>query len=116
METTYITLTAREILVEGDAVQRVSGGGARQLVCVRKAARAEEKSAGKVIDMAAWKAAREVETVEDELWYEEPEQICETPAAPIRRGGHSALTPDLWASAAVIGVMAVLLVRILIGF
>ena len=31
METTYYTLTAREILVEGAAVQRASGDGARQL-------------------------------------------------------------------------------------
>ena len=54
METTYYTLTAREILVEGAAVQRASGDSARQLVCVRKTAQTTPVPEGKVIDLAAW--------------------------------------------------------------
>lgn len=123
METTYYTLTAREILVEGAAVQRASGDGARQLVCVRKAARPAARNEGKVIDLAAWKADREEEARLEKLWYDgvderlsqELEENFAQPAPRARRSRKRVLSPDLWASAAVIGVMVILAVRLLMG-
>ena len=120
METTYYTLTAREILVEGAAVQRASGDSARQLVCVRKTAQTAPAPAGKVIDLAAWKADREEETRLEELWYdgvdERLEAEREVPAPRTRSRRKNALNLDLWASVGVIGVVAVLLVRVLFAF
>ena len=123
METTYYTLTAREILVEGAAVQRASGDGARQLVCVRKTAQPAARSEGKVIDLAAWKADREEEARLEELWYDgvderlsrEFEEEFAAPAPRARRSHKRVLSPDLWASVAVIGVMVILGVRLLVG-
>lgn len=124
METIYCTLTAREILMEGAAVQRASGDSARQLVCVRKAAQSVPAQGGKVIDMAAWKADRQEEARLEELWYagidEDPgADLEEEYAAPVpraRRSHKSRLSMDLWASLAVIGAMAVLAVRLLTAF
>lgn len=121
METTYYTLTAREILVEGAAVQRASGDGARQLVCVRRAAQSVPAAEGKVIDLAAWKADREEEARLEELWYdgvdeslgEELEMEYAAPAPRARRSHKRGLTPDLWASVSVVGVMVILAVRLL---
>ena len=62
METTYYTLTAREIIVSGDGISAAVGAPARQLVCVRRPASQEEQAQDNVIDLAAWKAAREEET------------------------------------------------------
>lgn len=123
METTYYTLTAREILVEGAAVQRASGDSARQLVCVRKAAKPAVRNEGKVIDLAAWKADREEEARLEELWYDgvderlssEFEETFTEPAPRARRSHRRGLSPDLWASAAVIGVMVILGIRLLMG-
>ena len=68
METTYYTLTAREIIVSGDGISAAVGAPARQLVCVRRPASQEEQAQDNVIDLAAWKAAREEETrLEEEL-------------------------------------------------
>lgn len=118
METTFYTLTAREIIVEGAAVQQVSGG-ARQLVCVRKAAE-KVGAGGKVIDMAAWKADHEAEALQEELWYgdegEAAEEVMVKPVQRAEKTGRSVLNMELWASLAVIGVMAVLLVRVLGAF
>ena len=124
METTYYTLTAREILVEGAAVQRASGDCARQLVCVRKTAQSAPASGGKVIDLAAWKADREEEARLEAMWYdgvdealgEDLDDEYEAPAPRTRRNHKSALNLDLWASVGVIGVVAVLLVRVLFAF
>ncbi len=124
METTYYTLTAREILVEGAAIQRASGDSARQLVCVRKAAHDAPVKEGKIIDLAAWKADREEEARLEQLWYgdvdeelgQDLEEDYAAPAPRARRSHRSALGLDLWASVAVIGVMAVLAVRLLAGF
>ena len=127
METTYYTLTAREILVEGAAVQRASGDGARQLVCVRKAAESSSSGGGKVIDLAAWKADREEVARLEEEWYGDvaeeafdpdyegaPEQNRHVPRN--RRSHKTASKLEMLSCVAVIGVMAVLLVRILLGF
>lgn len=126
METTYYTLTAREILVEGAAVQRASGDGARQLVCVRSTARPAAAGAGKVIDLAAWKAERDTQDGEDvysEAWYDAPQEEhepdareAEAAAAMRTRRSRRASAPDLWASAAVVCVMVILAVRLLTGF
>lgn len=116
METTYYTLTAREVLVEGAAVQQASGG-VRQLVCVRKAPD-REPAGGKVIDLNAWKADREEEARLEELWYDGVDEALEQEPArpePRARSRRSVLNLELWTSFAVVGVMAVLLVRILAG-
>lgn len=123
METTYYTLTAREILVEGAAVQRASGDGARQLVCVRKTAQSAP-AAGKVIDLAAWKADREEEERLEQLWYgdldedfgEDLEDSYEIPAPRVRRVHKSFLNLEVWSSLAVIGVMVILVSRVLGAF
>ncbi len=123
METTYYTLTAREILVEGAAVQRASGDGARQLVCVRKTAQTAPVPQGKVIDLAAWKADREEEARLEEQWYADVAELPEDDgvyeyevAAPRARRNHKReLSLDMWASVGVIGVAVVLLVRVLFG-
>ena len=127
METTYYTLTAREILVEGAAVQRASGDGARQLVCVRKAAERTPAGGGKVIDLAAWKADREEVARLEEEWYGDVAEEAFDPDyedaseqstyAPRKRRSHKiAAKLEMLSCVAVIGVMAVLLVRILLGF
>ena len=53
METTYYTLTAREIIVSGDGISAAVGAPARQLVCVRRPASQEEQAQDNVIDLAA---------------------------------------------------------------
>ena len=113
METTYYTLTAREIMVTGDAVEKVSGG-ARQLVCVRKAAQAVENTParGKVIDFAAWKADLEEE------WYGGVDEALEQPVAhPSRaRRDHKRavlIGGEFLATLSVVAVMAILALRLL---
>lgn len=127
METMYYTLTAREILVEGAAMQRASGDGARQLVCVRKAAQSEP-AGGKVIDLAAWKADREEEARLEELWYgdvaaeafdPEYEEAAASETEYVRRERRShkaAQRLELISCAAVIAVMAALVIRVWFGF
>lgn len=61
METTYYTFTAREIVVEGQQVAAAAGGPARQLLCVRRGAERAADAGDKIIDLAAWKFAREEE-------------------------------------------------------
>lgn len=119
METTYYTLTAREILVEGEAVEKACGG-ARQLVCVRRAAeRPEARNEGKVIDLAAWKADREEEARLEELWYDGVDEALEEPAAPAQpraRRDHRRTVlfgGELLATLSVTAVMAALLMQIL---
>ena len=127
METTYYTLTAREILVEGAAVQRASGDGARQLVCVRKAPQNAPADGGKVIDLAAWKAHREELARLEEEWYgdvageafdpDHEEASLRDEFIPRSRRSHKAAAKlEMLSCAAVIGVMAVLLIRIIFGF
>ncbi len=114
METTYYTLTAREILVEGAAVEQVSGGSGRRLVCVRAAggAAARKEQRGKVIDLAAWQADRE-ELPEEPQW-EEERPAPRHPAAPRPRRSRSALGLELLASLSVTAVALVLLVQALL--
>lgn len=120
METTYYTLTAREIMVTGDAVEKVSGG-ARQLVCVRKAAHAVEDgpARGKVIDFAAWKADREEEARLEDEWYNGVDEALEQPVEhrPRARRDHRRtvlIGGELLATLSVIGVMAILALRLMI--
>lgn len=114
METTYYSLNAREIIVSGDGVEQVSGGGARQLVCMRRSAALPRREAqGKVIDLAAWRQARQEE--EQEEWYDEPEEAAAQPQPRARRD-HSRtalVSAELLASLSVVGVMALLLLRVL---
>ena len=127
METTYYTLTACEIMVEGTAVQRASGDGARQLVCVRKTARTAPAE-GKVVDLAAWKADREERARLEEAWYGDVAEEAFDPAYEdlsaeetayvprVRRSHKRMMDLERLSCVAVIGVMAVLMVRILLGF
>ena len=80
METTYYTLTAREIIVSGDGISAAVGAPARQLVCVRRPASQEEQAQDNVIDLAAWKAAREEETRLEEEWYAGVDEALAEPA------------------------------------
>ncbi len=120
METTYYTLTARELMVTGDAVEKVSGG-ARQLVCVRKADHAVESdpARGKVIDFAAWKADREEEERLESEWYAGVDEALEQPVRhePRPRRDHKKTVlvgGELLATLSVIGVMVILALRLMI--
>ena len=118
METTYYTLTAREIVVSGDAVANVSGAPARQLVCVRKPVQRTEQKRDNVIDLFAWKAAREEEQRLEEEWYEGVDERLEQPAAVVPRprrdhGRTVLLGGEFLATLSVIGAMALLMIRIL---
>lgn len=120
METTYYTLNAREIVVAGERVANVSGG-ARQLVCVRKAARPGDGTPahGKIIDFTAWKAEREEEERLEAEWYEGVDEALEQPVEhrPRARRDHRRtvlIGGELLATLSVIGVMALLALRIMI--
>lgn len=118
METTYYTLTAREIIVSGDAVANAAGAPARQLVCVRRPAAEERPVRDNVIDLAAWRADREEAARLEDEWYEGVDERLEQPAAvePRLRRDHSRpvlLGGELLATLSVIGAMAVLIVRML---
>ena len=117
METTYYTLTAREIVVEGAEVQQACGGSGRRLVCVRKAPETRPaEPAGKVIDLAAWRADREAEPFQG--WADEPEweedrshPAPETRKNGARRGVKAALGLEILASLSVVTVALVLLAQ-----
>lgn len=118
METTYYTLTAREIIVSGDAVAKAAGAPARQLVCVRKPAAEERPVQDNVIDLAAWKADREEAARLEDEWYEGVDERLEqsVPAEPRPRRDHSRpvlLGGEFLATLSVIGAMALLIVRML---
>ena len=107
METTYYTITAREILVSGDGV-RQAAGGARQLVCRRCGGRTPARD--NIIDLAAWKAAREEPDPE-------PERAVTACGRRPRRDRREQvlLGGELLATVCVIGVMLLLAARILVG-
>ena len=122
METTYYTLTAREIIVTGEAVEQVSGGEARRLVCLRRSSGEEKKTedGGKIIDLAAWKAAREEEARLEAEWCAGVDQALEEPAEVPARPRRDHRRPILWgaellASLAVAGTMVLLMIRICLG-
>lgn len=95
METTYYTLTAREIIVSGDGISAAVGAPACQLVCVRRPASQEEQAQDNVIDLAAWKAAREEETRLEEEWYAGVDEALAEPAPipPRPRRNHQETGP-----------------------
>ena len=118
METTYYTLTAREIIVSGDGISAAVGAPARQLVCVRRPASQEEQAQDNVIDLAAWKAAREEETRLEEEWYAGVDEALAEPAPkppppPRNHNKRVLLGGELLATLSVIGTMALLAARIL---
>ena len=121
METTYYTLTAREIIVSGDAVAKaevVGGSPARQLVCVRQPAERSRKK-DNVINLADWKAAREEEQRLEDEWYDGVDERMETYVAPAPRArrDHKATVlvgGELLATLSIIGTMAILMVRLLV--
>lgn len=123
METTYYTLTAREIIVEGAAVQQVSGGSGRRLVCVRKAPeQTAVRPGGKVIDLMAARKEREeaqaaymAQTEPEPEW---DEGVPECPEEPRRTRTHGkpALAAEILASLSVAAVAIVLLGQVLAMF
>lgn len=120
METTYYTLTAREIIAAGDAVANAAGAPARQLVCVRKPLAEAEGKRDNVISLTAWKAAKEEEERLEAEWYDGVEQRLEQAAVPAPRScrDHNRtvlLGGELLATLSVIGTMALLMARILMG-
>ena len=121
METMYYTVTAREIVASGDAVAKVSGAPARQLMCVRKPVQKEaRRERDNVIDLAAWKAAREEEHRLEEEWYHGvDERLARSdPVTPRPRRDHRSavlFSGELLATLSVVGAMALLMARILFG-
>lgn len=116
METTYYTLTAREIIVTGGAVANAAGAPARQLVCVRRPVTSDSPEKSNVIDLAAWKAAREEEGRLEAEWYDGVDLRLEQPAEPVRRPrrDHKVLLGgELLATLSVVGAMLLLMVRML---
>ena len=118
METTYYTFTAREIVVEGQQVATAAGGPARQLLCVRRGAERAADAGDKIIDLAAWKSAREEEARLESEWYDGVDEALEQPApaeARPRRDHKRAVLfgGELLATLSVVGTMALLMVRIL---
>ena len=122
METTYYTLTSREVIISGDGVAQAAGGAPeRQVVLLRTAANTASAPAraDNVIDLAAWKSAREEEARLEEEWYggvdEAPAQPA--PAQPRPRRSHRSavlLGGELLATLSVVGTMAVLMARMLL--
>lgn len=103
MKTTYYTLTARKVMVDGNAVRKDNGDYVRQLVCVRKADCPSGK--GKVIELADWRARAE-----------EPAEAPKSAqaASAHTRSALSFFTMENFACMAVIGTMAALILRLLI--
>lgn len=116
METAYYTFTAREIIVEGAQVAAAAGAPARQLVCVRRGGEPREDGS-KVIDLAAWKSAREEEAQLERQWYDGVDEALEHPAAPQARPRRDRrrtvlIGGELLATLSVIGTMVILMLRI----
>lgn len=81
MKTAYFTLTTQ------DALEQAAGEGAGALWVRTPPA---PRGAGKVIDLAAWKARKEQEALEEDAWTEEDElawllETEELPPPPERR-------------------------------
>lgn len=119
METTYYTFTAREILVSGDGVKQAVGGARRLALARRPAAEGRLIRRDNVVDLAAWRAAREEEQA-GEAWEEDLSQVW-APAPAVqprpRRDHRSRILygGELLASLSVVGVMVLLVIRILGG-
>lgn len=115
METTYYTFTAREILVTGDGVEQAVGG-ARRLVFARRATRPVQPAhKDNVIDLDAWRMAREEEAAMEVSGRPSP------PASDVqlkpRRDRRSRILfgGELLASLSVVGAMVLLMIRVLGG-
>ncbi len=120
METVYYTLTARGIEVEGELEQAV--GAPRRVMLVHPSKAAPEKRGDNVVDLAAWRAAKEAETDRDEAedgHADEPRQDegparSEETARRARREHTVLITGELLSTLAILAVAAALLVRILV--
>ncbi len=118
METVYYTLTAWGIEEEG-ALEQAVGAPRRVKLVRRPRAAAGEKRGDNVIDLAAWRAAREAEEdcpggAERD---EEPVRTAAPAPRPSRRERLRSgvlFTGELLATLSVIAVAAALLVRILV--
>ena len=117
METTYYTLTAREIIVSGDGVEQAVGAGRRVVYARRPAQAPLTERSGKVIDLTAWRSAQAAEEREQAwpAWEDEPLEP-DGKGAPRPRRDHKnqvLLGGELLATLSIIGAMAMLMTRML---
>ncbi len=117
METTYYTLTAREIIVSGDGVEQAVGAGRRVVYARRPAQAPLTERSGKVIDLTAWRSAQAAEEREQAwpAWEDEPLEP-DGKGAPRPRRDHKnqvLLGGELLATLSIIGAMAMLMIRML---
>ena len=127
MKTDYYMLTTRDVLSMGGELEKAAGEG-RQAVWVRQPEQRPRAGRGgnNVIDLAAWKAQRELEAPEqaggaEEAWDEADElawlpETDVTPAVPARRPrrAHPALPlRELAATLSVAGAAAALVLHVL---
>ncbi len=125
MESVYYTLTARGVEMEGGLERAV--GAPRRVMLVRAPKAAPERRENNVVDLAAWRAAREAEAeaaaaaeeygADEEPWAEEP--VREAAPSPLkarraRREHIAVIAGELLSTLAVLAVTAALLVRILV--
>lgn len=119
METTYYTVTAREIVVTGDGVEQAVGGG-RRMVCTRRAGQPRQtQPRDNVIDLSAWKRDREEEARLEQAWYAGVDEALQGPAVPPlarprrERGSRVLFWGELLATVCLIGTLALLMARML---
>lgn len=110
MQTTYYTLIAREIVAAGNEVAQAAGGN-RRLVYVRRAAQEGGcAQPGKVIDLAAWRAAR---AESGDALGPEADSPPEARRPRQRHGGRLLLWGEMLATLSVVGAMLLLAARAL---
>ncbi len=117
METTYYTLTAREIIVSGDGVEQAVGAGRRVVYARRPAQAPLPERSDNVIDLAAWRSAKAEAEWEEVCsdWGDQPlEPGGEGKSRPRRDHKNQVLLGgELLATLSIIGAMAMLMVRML---
>lgn len=128
MKTAYYTLTTQNILALDESLKKASGEECR-VTWVRQPEQPVRRGGNNVVELAAWKAAREREALETARWMDEgPDEWAdeeeldrlaeayEVPAAPARRPRreHPALPLlELAATLSVVGAAAALIFRVL---
>lgn len=124
MKTDYYTLITRDALPADGGLEKAAGGE-RQAVWVRRPEQRPQARRGgnNVVDLAAWKARRELEALEqaEGAWDEADDlewllETVETPAVPARRPrrAHPTLPlRELAATLSVAGAAAALVLHVL---
>lgn len=117
METIYYSLDAKRLTIHGAAQERRASGG-EETVCYAfppRASRPVPAGGGKVVDLAAYRQARQARQAGAALPEEAPEEL--RPAGPPAGSGrvrrHTlGLAADLLASGAVVLLLAVVALRL----